>query len=105
MFQMSRCLDSSENHLPCDEHFVHGIKIVIEALCMPMYQILHNAGLEAESQIIIQNIKDSENKSMGFDVRNNKITDMKATGILDLRISDSVFHWLMMSVLSLIRGY
>ncbi len=57
-----------------------GVKVVSDALEVPIKQILKNAG--EEPSVIIQKIKELD-RSMGYDALNSKYVNMKDAGIID----------------------
>lgn len=61
--------------------FIRGKKIVKEALNKPFMQILINAG-HSDAHSIMYNIS-SKGKWMGYDLKTNKIVNMKDKGIID----------------------
>lgn len=67
------------NELEGDEKT--GAKIVYNALCEPIKQIAHNAGVDGS--VIIRTIYDSNNTSFGYDAYSEKFTDMLEAGIVD----------------------
>lgn len=74
-----RCIPAVEKlHFPGDENI--GRDIVKRALEEPIRQIVGNAGLEGS--VIVNKIKE-EKVNMGYDVAENRITDMILAGIID----------------------
>jgi len=57
-----------------------GVNIVRSALEAPIRQLAFNAGLE--SSIIVEQVK-KESTNVGYDIENDKITDMIEVGIID----------------------
>jgi len=58
-----------------------GINILIKSLESPLRQIALNAGHEGAT--IIEKVKNSKNKNLGFDALTEQYTDMIASGIID----------------------
>ncbi len=58
-----------------------GVGIVRKALEEPIKQIVVNAGLEGA--IIVEKVKDSEDKNFGFDAQTEQFTNMIDAGIID----------------------
>ncbi|GBE36579.1 60 kDa chaperonin [bacterium BMS3Bbin07] len=58
-----------------------GVSIVRKALEEPIKQIVVNAGLEGA--IIVEKVKDSDDKNYGFDAQDEKFTNMIEAGIID----------------------
>ena len=58
-----------------------GVKIVIDAVRMPLTKIAQNAGRGGE--VIVERVLEQENTNMGYDANANKIVDMFAAGIID----------------------
>jgi chaperonin GroEL len=77
----SLVLDKTEGN----DDFKFGVKIVKNACQKPFEQILINAGhTEIEAKFIAYDLfKNSESNWEGYDIRNNKIINMKVAGILD----------------------
>jgi len=74
-----RCIPAlGDLKLNADEKI--GVDIVARALEAPIRQLAINAGLEGS--IIVQQIK-QEKVTVGYDVQNEKITDMIEAGIID----------------------
>ena len=67
------------NELEGDEKL--GAKVVIEALDVPIKQILYNAGEDAS--VIVNKIKEMDNKDMGYDALRSRYVNMKDAGIID----------------------
>ena len=57
-----------------------GVDCILKALEAPLRQLVANAGMEGS--VIVNQIKKEKN-TVGFDVENNKITDMLEAGIID----------------------
>ena len=62
-----------------------GARIVIEACSKPFNQILVNAGFDkVKGQILADNLTNSGNDAWaGFDIKNDKVVNMKEAGIID----------------------
>jgi len=75
-----RCISAIDSlNLEGDQQV--GVGIVRKALEEPIKQIVANAGLEGA--IIVEKVKDSEDKNYGFDAQSEKFTDMIEAGIID----------------------
>ncbi len=57
-----------------------GAEIVMRALEAPVRQLAFNAGLEGS--VIVQQLK-NEKKTVGYDINQNKFTDMFESGVID----------------------
>ena len=58
--------------------FNYGLKIVQKACQKPFEQILTNAGqTETEAQILSHQLKDKKDSWMGYNIKKDKITNMK----------------------------
>ena len=57
-----------------------GVSIILRALEEPLRTLVSNAGVEGA--IIVEKVK-KEKKTVGYDVANDKIVDMLASGIID----------------------
>lgn len=74
-----RCIERlDELELKGDEKI--GVEIIKRALDTPSKQLATNAGLEGS--IIVQDIKEAD-INVGYDIENNKMTDMLEAGIID----------------------
>lgn len=58
-----------------------GAKIILKALEAPLRQIVDNAGLDGS--VIVKEIKDDEEATLGFDAYSEKYVDMLEAGIVD----------------------
>jgi chaperonin GroEL len=58
-----------------------GAQIILKALEAPLFNIAHNAGLEGA--VIINEVKESPSKYIGFDAYNETYVNMIENGILD----------------------
>ncbi len=58
-----------------------GVKIVKRALEVPIRQIVNNAGLEGS--VIVEHVKENDNKHYGFDANAEIYVDMMEAGIID----------------------
>jgi len=64
--------------------FNFGLKIVQKACKKPFEQILTNAGqTETEAQILAHQLKDKKDSWMGYNIKKDKIINMKKAGIID----------------------
>jgi len=70
-----------------------GINIVLEALEMPMKQIVENTGVE-DGAVIVDEVRKHENKFAGFNAAKSKIVvDMFSEGIIDpLKVTKSALE-------------
>merc|ERR1712228_127515 len=59
----------------------HGIDIVKKALTVPCFTIAQNAGVEGA--VIVGKLQDMNDVKMGYNAYNDKLVDMKASGIID----------------------
>jgi len=64
-----------------DADYDVALKIVKDALCQPLIQILNNAGIKPND--IIETIDNNKKKDYGFDVKNEKFGNMFKMGIID----------------------
>jgi len=64
-----------------DADYDVALKIVKDALCQPLIQILNNAGIKPND--IIEAIDNNKKKDYGFDVKNEKFGNMFKMGIID----------------------
>jgi len=58
-----------------------GIRIVKRALEEPLRQIANNAG--QEGSVVVNQVKELEDKDKGFDAQNEKYVNMISAGIID----------------------
>ena len=64
--------------------FIAGLEVVSESLSSPLRQMLINAGLDKEWQVIIHNIyTKSDDDNYGYDVSSEEYVDLIAEGIID----------------------
>ena len=64
-----------------DADYEVALKIVKNALCQPLIQILNNAGINPND--IIEQINDKNTKNYGFDAKNEKFGNMLTMGVID----------------------
>ena len=64
-----------------DADYEVALKMVKDALCQPLIQILNNAGINPND--IIEKINDKNTKNYGFDAKNEKFGNMLTMGIID----------------------
>lgn len=76
-----RCISSLDKVKGDNDDQKIGVEIIKRAVEEPVRQIINNAGLE--SSIIVEKIKESKDKSQGFDAQNEKYVDMMKEGIID----------------------
>jgi chaperonin GroEL len=58
-----------------------GIKVALKAMQAPMYHIVNNAG--EESSVVIENVRNNDKGSYGFDASTGTYGDMIEMGIID----------------------
>jgi len=64
--------------------FIAGFSVVSHALAAPLRQMLINAGLDSEWQVIINQIdRQGKDDNYGYDVLNEKHVDLMEAGIID----------------------
>lgn len=69
----TECKDMSD-----DERI--GVKILMEALHIPLYLIANNSGVKGE--VVVEEVKKLQG-AMGYDAMHDKYVDMLAAGIVD----------------------
>jgi chaperonin GroEL len=58
-----------------------GVDVLRRALEAPLRQLVTNAGMEGS--VIVEQVKNSKDKNVGFDAEKLQLTDMFAAGIID----------------------
>ncbi len=78
LLKVASCLDE----LNISEEEKVGVNIIKDALVSPLRQIAKNSGIE-DIAMIVNNIKDIKNTTIGWDFAKNEKTDMMKAGIVD----------------------
>ncbi len=82
--ELEECLNEQISNLEgAKAEEIGGYKIVLKALSAPLKQIAINAGLEAEADVIVNNVRENKNPNYGFDVVKGEYVNMLESGIVD----------------------